>query len=353
MFNKGFKFIDLFAGIGGFHQAFAKLGGECVFASDWDKYAQITYETNYGIKLAGNIREIAADKIPDFDILCAGFPCQPFSIAGVSKKNSLGRKHGFEDETQGTLFFEIIRIIKEKRPKIMFLENVKNLKSHDHGNTWRVIYNKLKEQNYEVFDKIIDAKYYVPQNRQRVFIICFDKNIFPEINFEFPKYPDKREFELRDIIAKNVDDKYTLSDKLWAYLQKHKENSAKKGNGFGFGLVNREMTNYTRTMSARYYKDGSEILIDQGENKNPRRLTPIEARKLFGYPDDFIIPVSDHQAYKQFGNSVVVPAIVHTAKQILDTVDEYEKGLARQRNIQTNLLDRDVELIGKDLVYAQ
>jgi DNA (cytosine-5)-methyltransferase 1 len=329
MLNHGFKFIDLFAGIGGFHQAFSGLGGECVFASDWNEPARRTYQANYDLKPFGDIRQIASEQIPDFDILCAGFPCQPFSIAGVSKKKSLGKKHGFEDETQGTLFFEIIRLVKEKRPKIMFLENVKNLKSHDKGNTWRVIFNTLKSQNYKVFEQIVEGKYYVPQNRQRVFIVCFDKNIFPDLCFDFPPYPKKRLFELKDILEKKVNEKYTLSDKLWAYLQKHKENSAKKGNGFGFGLVNVEETDYTRTMSARYYKDGSEILIYQGKDKNPRRLTPDEARKLFGYPDNFIIPVSDCQAYKQFGNSVIVPAVTHTAKQILKTVKEYQKGGAR------------------------
>ncbi|MDR2431482.1 MAG: DNA (cytosine-5-)-methyltransferase [Candidatus Margulisbacteria bacterium] len=337
MFNKGFKFIDLFAGIGGFHQAFASLGGECVFASDWNEPARKTYKANYGIEPFGDIREVTSAQIPDFDILCAGFPCQPFSIAGVSKKNSLGRKHGFEDETQGTLFFEIIRLIKETRPKIMFLENVKNLKSHDRGNTWRVIYNTLKKQDYEIFEKIVDARYYVPQNRQRVFIVCFDKHIFPDINFDFPQYPQKRIFELRDVLENDVDGKYTLSDKLWHYLQKHKKNSEVKGNGFGFGLASPEFTEYTRTMSARYYKDGSEILVKQGDKKNPRRLTPNEARKLFGYPDDFVIPVSDCQAYRQFGNSVVVPAIRHTAEQILNTVAQYELGKARVENIQTDL----------------
>ena len=330
------KFIDLFCGIGGFHQAFSSLGAKCVFACDYDKHARETYKINYGIEPHGDIREVNPHDISDFDVLCAGFPCQPFSLAGVSKKNSLGMKHGFEDEEQGNLFFEILRIIQVKRPKIMFLENVKNLKSHDRKNTWRVIENSLISNGYYVFHKIVDAASYVPQHRERIFIVCFDKSVFPYIDFEFPKEPIKRITELKDIIEKQVENKYTLSDKLWQYLQKHKENSAKKGNGFGFGLVDLEKDMITRTMSARYYKDGSEILIKQ-ENNNPRRLTPKEARKLFGYPSDFVINVSDCQAYKQFGNTVVVPAIKHTAEQILQTVAEYQNGGARIQFIQESL----------------
>ena len=330
------KFIDLFCGIGGFHQAFTALGVKCVFACDYDKYARETYAANYGVKPYSDIREVSPHDIEDFDILCAGFPCQPFSLAGVSKKNSLGHKHGFEDEKQGNLFFEILRIVQEKHPKIMFLENVKNLKSHDKKNTWRVIKEGLVSNGYYVFHKIIDAACYVPQHRERIFIVCFDKNIFPDIDFEFPKEPSKRVSELKDVIDEKADMKYTLSDKLWQYLQKHKENSEKKGNGFGFGLVDLEKDEITRTMSARYYKDGSEILIKQ-ESANPRRLTPDEARRLFGYPDNFIIPVSDCQAYKQFGNTVVVPAIKHTAERILKTVEEYQNGGARVTFIQESL----------------
>ncbi|MCL2356479.1 MAG: DNA (cytosine-5-)-methyltransferase [Defluviitaleaceae bacterium] len=316
-------FADFFSGIGGFHQAFSGRA-KCVFACDNNKYARETYAANYGMTPHGDICEISPEDMPHFDILCAGFPCQPFSIAGVSKKNSLGRKHGFEDEEQGNLFFEILRIIKTRRPKIMFLENVKNLKSHDKKNTWKIIEQSLGRAGYYVFDKIIDAAHYVPQHRERIFIVCFDKLIFPDIKFEFPEYPAKRLVELSDIIEKSADDKYALSDILWQYLQTHKENSAKKGNGFGFGLVDPANDKITRTMSARYYKDGSEILIKQ-TGKNPRRLTPNEARKLFGYPDDFIIPVSDFQAYRQFGNTVVVPAVRHTAEKIFETVKAYEQ----------------------------
>jgi len=326
-------FIDLFAGIGGFHQAFVSLGTKCVYASDYDKSARVTYKANYGFEPAGDIRYLQPQDIPNFDILCAGFPCQPFSIAGVSKKNSLGEKHGFEDKKQGNLFFEVIRIIQSKRPKIMFLENVKNLKSHDKKKTWEIIHQNLIDNNYYIFDKIVDAQYYVPQHRERIFIVCFDKYIFPNIEFKFPEYPKKRIAELKDIIEEKVDEKYTLTDKLWQYLQKHKENSEKKGNGFGFGLIDLEKDKVTRTMSARYYKDGSEILIKQ-KDKNPRRLTPNEARKLFGYPENFVIPVSDCQAYKQFGNTVVVSAIRHTAKQILETTEEYRKGGSRVKYIQ-------------------
>ncbi len=339
MDTKNFKFIDLFSGIGGFHQAFSSAGGKCVLASDWNDQSRVTYEANYNLTPLGDIQQINGEQLPDFDILCAGLPCQPFSIAGVSKKNSLGRKHGFEDEKQGNMFFEIIRLVKSKRPKAMYLENVKNLLSHDKGNTWKVIYNTLKENNYSVFYKLVDGSYYVPQRRQRIFIVCFDNDVFPDIQFDFPKYPTKRQIELKDLIKSKVDDKYTLSDKLWAYLQKHKENSAKKGNGFGFGLINPKKDLYTRTMSARYYKDGSEILIYQGKNKNPRRLTPQEARKLFGYPDNFVIPVSDSQAYRQFGNSVIVPAVTATAKQIIKTIKEYQKGGARIKNVQKPLFD--------------
>ena len=331
-----FTFIDLFSGIGGFHQAFVSLGGNCVYASDYDKSARETYKVNYGFEPAGDIRKINPQEIPDFDILCGGFPCQPFSIAGVSKKNSLGKKHGFEDKDQGNLFYEIIRIIQTKRPKIMFLENVKNLKSHDKKKTWQIIHQILMDNDYYVFEKIVDAQYYVPQHRERIFIICFDKYIFPDIEFNFPENPKKRGIELKDIIQEKADEKYTLSDKLWQYLQKHKENSAKKGNGFGFGLIDLEKDKITRTMSARYYKDGSEILIKQN-GKNPRRLTPNEARKLFGYPDNFVIPVSDCQAYKQFGNTVTVPAVKHTAEQIMKTVREYNKGGARIKYIQETL----------------
>lgn len=326
--KKKLKFIDLFAGIGGFRTAFDNLGLDCVYSNDYDKHSAITYKANYGDIDNTDINKVNAEDIPKFDLLCAGFPCQPFSIAGVSKKNSLGRKHGFEDVKQGNLFFEIIRIVKHHRPSVLFLENVKNLKSHDKGNTWKVIKSTLEETGYKVFMQIVDGKYYVPQHRERVFIICFDKMKFPDIEFAFPAPPKKRLYELKKMLQKKVDDKYTLTDKLWNYLQRYKEKNQQKGNGFGFGLIDPANDEYTRTLSARYYKDGSEILIKQN-GKNPRRLTPKECALLQGYPETFKIVVSDTQAYRQFGNSVVVPAIQAVAEQILNTVKEYERGGAR------------------------
>lgn len=323
--------IDLFAGIGGIRLALNNNQLECIYSNDYNKYSCQTYSANFGEIHCADLKNITAEKIPHFDMLCAGFPCQPFSIAGVSKKNSLGRKHGFQDEKQGNLFFEILRIIDHHQPKVIFLENVKNLKSHDRGNTWRVIKDELSQKNYYIFAEVIDGKYYVPQHRERIFIVCFNKSYFPNIDFEFPTYPQKRLYELKDILNKKVDDKYTLSDNLWNYLQKHKENSKAKGNGFGYGIINHD-SEYTRTLSARYYKDGSEILVAQ-KNNNPRKLTPFECSKLQGFPENFIIPVSDTQAYKQFGNSVVVPLVDQVIKQIKFTVDQFNLGKSRQKQL--------------------
>lgn len=331
------RFIDLFAGIGGFHLALSSLGLECVFACEWDKYAQETYLANFGIQPMGDINQVKAEDIPEFDILCAGFPCQPFSIAGVSKKNSLGRKHGFDDEKQGNLFFEIMRIAKHHRPKVLFLENVKNLLSHDKGNTWSIIHQEISALNYEIFYQVIDGKDYVPQHRQRIFIIAFDKNMFPFIDFKFPQAPKKRLYELKTVIDQNANSKYTLTKKLWEYLYQRKIEQQGKGNGFGYGLIDLSKDTYTRTISARYYKDGSEVLIEQN-GETPRRLTPRECARLQGYPDNYKIVVSDMQAYKQFGNSVVVPVIKALAEQILRTLKDYENGNARQTNIQLPLL---------------
>jgi len=302
--NPKFKFIDLFAGIGGIRLAYQNLGGKCVFTSEWDSYSKKTYEANFGKVPFGDITKIKETEIPDHDILLAGFPCQPFSIAGVSKKNALGRKHGFLDETQGTLFFDIARILKHKRPKTFMLENVKNLISHDKGNTFKVIQNTLKELNYSVYFKVLDGKYFVPQHRERIIIVGFDNEYFKgKENFKFPEMGDAK-FSLKNILLAEVDPKYTLSDKLWNYLQEYAKKHKAKGNGFGFGLA--DLNGISRTMSARYYKDGAEILIPQ-EGKNPRRLVPRECARLQGFPDEFVIPVSDNQAYKQFGNSVVSP----------------------------------------------
>ena len=317
-----YKFIDLFAGIGGIRLGFEAYGGECVFSSEWNKYAQQTYQANFHEMPAGDITLINASDIPDHDILTGGFPCQPFSIAGVSKKQSLGRATGFEDETQGTLFFDVARIIKEKRPKAFFLENVKNLKSHDKGNTWRVIKNTLEELNYAVFDKIVDGQQYVPQHRERIMIIGFDKERYgDDIEFEFDLQPPEEKPVLKDILEPNPDPKYTLTDKLWAYLQNYAITQKAKGNGFGYGLA--DPNGASRTLSARYYKDGSEILIAQ-EGKNPRRLTPRECARLQGFPDEFVFPVSDVQAYRQCGNSVVVPQMKDMAKLVVSKLDELE-----------------------------
>lgn len=290
-----FKFIDLFAGIGGFRMAFQNLGGKCVFSSEWDKFSKKTYEANFGEVPFGDITKINENKIPDHDILLGGFPCQPFSIAGVSKKNSLGRQHGFKDETQGTLFFDIIRILEAKRPKTFLLENVKNLVSHDKKRTFKVIRGTLEELGYNVYTKIADGQHFVPQHRERIFIVGFDKTVFQEKEeFAFPQMP-KANYSVKDILEEEVNDKYTLSDKLWNYLQEYAKKHKAKGNGFDLANLN----GITRTMSARYYKDGAEILIPQ-EGKNPRRLIPRECARLQGYPEKFIIPVSDNQAYRQF-----------------------------------------------------
>ena len=300
--NPKFKFIDLFAGIGGIRLAFQNLGGKCVFTSEWDTYSKKTYDANFGEVPFGDITKISENEIPDHDILLGGFPCQPFSIAGVSKKNALGRAHGFLDETQGTLFFDVARIIKHKMPKAFMLENVKNLVSHDKGKTFTIIKETLKELGYSIHFKVLDGQYFVPQHRERIIIVGFRTEIFEnQETFNFPIMGEQK-FALKDILEQEIDPKYTLSDKLWNYLQEYAKKHKAKGNGFGFGLAN--LDGISRTMSARYYKDGAEILIPQ-EGKNPRRLTPRECARLQGFPDSFVIPVSDNQAYKQFGNSVV------------------------------------------------
>jgi DNA (cytosine-5)-methyltransferase 1 len=304
------RFIDLFCGIGGFRIAFEKAGAECVFSSDWDKFSQVTYQANFGEKPHGDIHTVAVADIPKHDILCGGFPCQPFSIAGVSKKLSLGRKHGFDDERQGNLFFSIADILDHHKPAAFVLENVKNLKSHDKGRTFDIIYRTLTEAlGYTVYHQIIDAQSVVPQHRERIFIVGF-KEPRP---FVFPKYPEQGP-KLGLILEKNVPEKYTLTDHLWKYLRDYADKHKAAGNGFGFGLVGPDDT--TRTLSARYHKDGSEILVSQGKSKNPRRLTPRECARLMGYPESHIIPVSDTQAYRQFGNSVVVPVVERIAKAV-------------------------------------
>ncbi len=316
MAKKQPKFIDLFAGIGGIRLGFERAGGKCIWSNDINKYAGQTYRANFNDDFVlGRIEDVASSEIPDFDILCAGFPCQPFSIAGVSKKNSLNRPHGFEDKTQGTLFYEIVRIIKDKQPAAFFLENVKNLERHDNGKTFAVIKETLENLGYSFFYKVINAKLQVPQNRERIFMVGFrDRNL----DFKFPDIPDIKP-KLAGILERKVDGKYTLTDHLWQYLQKYAQKHKEKGNGFGFGLA--DLNSHTRTLSARYYKDGSEILIPNG-GKNPRRLTPRECARLQGFPDDFKIVVSDTQAYKQFGNAVAVPIIEAIAKSVIGTLLE-------------------------------
>ena len=309
-----FTFIDLFAGIGGMRLAFEACNGECVFSSEWDRYCQRTYYENFGELPYGDITRIDESDIPDHDILIAGFPCQPFSIAGVSKKGSLGMATGFLDKTQGTLFFDVVRILRKKRPRAFLLENVKNLKSHDRGNTWKVIMDTLNELDYVVYSDVLDGQMFTPQHRERVFISGFDTHRYGDsIHFDFNIKSPVKGLCIGDILEHDVDDKYTLSDHLWDYLQKYAEKHRARGNGFGYGLVN--LDGITRTLSARYYKDGSEILIPQ-KNINPRRLTPRECARLQGYDDSFIIPVSDTQAYKQFGNSVVVPLVTAIADRL-------------------------------------
>lgn len=321
--NAPFRFIDLFCGIGGFRLAFERAGCQCVFSSDWDKHSQRTYAANFGETPHGDIHTVAVAGIPKFDILCAGFPCQPFSIAGVSKKLSLGRKHGFDDEKQGNLFFSIADILDYHQPPAFVLENVKHLQRHDQGRTFQIIMDTLQNAlGYTVYHRVIDARSVVPQHRERIFLVGFK----PWRDFEFPGFP-KDGPKLESILDAEVPAKYTLTDHLWQYLQDYAKKHQAAGNGFGFGLFSGK--DVARTLSARYHKDGSEILISQGPGKNPRRLTPRECCRLMGYPADFDIPVSDTQAYRQFGNSVVVPVVELLAKAVVTTLSR-PVGIARE-----------------------
>jgi len=405
-----FKFIDLFGGIGGFRSGLERLGGECVYTSEWDENSAKTYKKWYdttevdsrdfrkvvGVrkrdaealkeiwsgkelvalatalggkpkswwnktKIVDLILEIATEKteetfpsfedilcaedIPDHDILCAGFPCQPFSLAGVSKKNSLGRSHGFEDDKQGNLFFSILDTVYAKKPPVLFLENVKNLKSHDEGRTWKKIKESLEEAGYHVFHKIIDAQGWVPQHRERIFIVCFNSEIWNEresIPFLWPDPPSTRK-SLADILEDKPDKKYMLTDNLWKYLQEYKEKHADAGHGFGYGIIEPEdrVTKVARTISARYYKDGAEILIREKGWRNPRRLTPREACLLqgfddeiaehFGHDSEFPLEGSDTQAYKQFGNAVVPAVVAAIGKNIQSVIIENEISLSQSQ----------------------
>lgn len=320
MMEERIKSIDLFAGIGGIRLGFEQAFGnsiKTVFVSEWNKFSNQTYRANFHdeFEICGDITKITVDEIPSHDLLLAGFPCQPFSIAGVSKKNSLGRATGFADQTQGTLFFDVARIIDAKRPEAFLLENVKNLISHDKGRTFETIRLVLTEDlGYHIYWKVIDGKKWTPQHRERIYIVGFRDNV--SFSWNDLVVPEGGHV-FADIREHDTDDKYTLSDKLWTYLQSYAEKHRAKGNGFGYGLVGNDDT--TRTISARYYKDGSECLVRQ-EGKNPRRLTPRECARLQGFPDTFEIPVSDTQAYRQFGNSVCVPAIRAVASLMKETL---------------------------------
>ncbi len=329
-----FRFIDLFAGIGGLRVGFENIGGKCVFTSEWDKYAVETYRKNFPEDeehiFAGDIREYTKDdaalaKIPVHDVLLAGFPCQPFSIAGVSKKNALGRPHGFLDATQGTLFFDVAQIIRFHRPRAFLLENVKNLQRHDKGRTFETIMNVLEnELGYKVVTRVVSARPWVPQGRERIFIAGFlDHDT--AFSFDSMTIPEGPAPTLGSILDTSVAEKYTLTPKLWDYLQAYKKKHESKGNGFGFGLFG--PSDVARTLSARYYKDGSEILVNQGRGKRPRRLTPKECARLMGFERGnrtWEIPVSDMQAYKQFGNAVVVPVV----EAIAEAMSPWLPGLA-------------------------
>lgn len=359
-----FDFIDLFAGVGGIRLGFEDAGGQCVFTSEWDRFAQQTYAANFpdDHPIQGDLREITAtsddaevnnriieERIPDHDVLLAGFPCQPFSLAGVSKKNSLGRQHGFMCEAQGTLFFDVARILEVKRPTAFLLENVKNLRSHDRGRTYEVIKNVLENDlGYHVSDRVIDGKGFVPQHRERIYMVGFRKDVgfsWDDIDFPTPDartlasvlHPEDGSEEAEPHFTEGpkarVSDKYTLSEKLWNYLQEYRRKHEAKGNGFGYSLFG--PNDVARTLSARYHKDGSEILISRGPRSRPRRLTPRECARLMGYPDDFKLRVSDTQAYRQFGNSVVVPVIKSIANAMAPhVIAEREKvraaGASRQ-----------------------
>jgi DNA (cytosine-5)-methyltransferase 1 len=349
--DRRFTFIDLFAGIGGMRLGFEGVGGKCVFTSEWDKYCRLTYRRNFSSfdDIAGDIREVDSEDIPEFDVLLAGFPCQPFSIAGVSKKNALGMPHGFEDERQGNLFFKIAEILAFHRPPAFLLENVRNLKNHDSGRTFDVILRTLESLGYSVSTRVINAKSWVPQHRERIFIAGFRGDVRVDLHSMEVPDPDSgpkmrailhRNDELADgryLVAKGqVHSKYTLSDHLWSYLRQYADKHRLRGNGFGYGLV--DGSSVARTLSARYYKDGSEILVSRGDGKPPRRLTPRECARLMGFRrvdgSEWEIPVSDTQAYRQFGNAVVVPAVEAVARHMLPAIERSTSG-RRSRGLWT------------------
>lgn len=319
-----FRFVDLFAGIGGLRRPFDEIGGRCVFTSEWDRYSRETYEANFretdnAHEFVGDIRPFAEmpSLIPDHDVLLAGFPCQPFSIAGVSKKNALGRPHGFLCDTQGTLFYDVAKIIAHHRPAAFLLENVKNLVGHDGGKTFATIQHVLEtELEYRVQYRVLSSEPFLPQRRERIFMVGFRDGT--DFDFRSMPYPEGGGPKLEAILDDEVPEKYTLTHHLWTYLRAYRAKHEKAGNGFGYSLFGPK--DVARTLSARYYKDGSEILIDQGAGRVPRRLTPRECARLMGFDkpgeSTFRIPVSDTQAYRQFGNSVAVPVVRHVARAI-------------------------------------
>lgn len=346
-----FKFIDLFAGVGGIRIPFEELGGKCVFTSEMDRFARKTYQSYFkdgeGHIFNEDITQIDPKGVPDHDVLLAGFPCQPFSIAGVSTKNFLGREHGFDDITSGTLFFNILQILKHKQPSFFLLENVKNLKSHDKGNTWRVISESLEQAGYRITENTINASQVVPQNRERIFIFGVHESIDKDLSSFWQDVqnelggivqdertrlnlsPSEVYPKVKYILEDVVPDLFNVSDNSWEWLQAHHEKHKAKGNGFGYGIVTGDSL-YTRAISARYHKDGSEALVSRGGDKNPRRLTPLECSRLQGFPKDFQQmfnriekqPVSNTQAYRQFGNSVCVPVIRAIAKTMMKEDNE-------------------------------
>ena len=342
MINVKFRFIDLFAGIGGFHLGLEKNGGYCVYANEWDKFASITYQNWFPETFLDtrDIRRIDLRRdIPRHDVLAGGFPCQPFSLAGVSKKNSMGVKHGFSDLKQGNLFLYICKITELHQPKVVFLENVKNLVSHDRGRTWKLIQSKLEDLGYKVFWKIIDANAWVPQHRERIYIVAFRCKSFTKeeiSDFRFPTSP-KSYPKLRKILEKSTPKKYMLSDKLWAYLVQYSKKHRALGNGFGYSLADPD--SQSRTLSARYAKDGSEILVKEKGKRNPRRLTPHEAAGLMGFDaswskkhgNGFPQAVSDTQAYRQFGNSVCPHVVNAIAQEIARILERRNRRLLRNQ----------------------
>ena len=309
-----FPFIDLFAGIGGIRIALESAGGKCVFSSESDRFCRETYQANFGEMPYGDITKIDPVSIPDHDVLAGGFPCQTFSISGVSCRNYLGREHGFRDKTKGTLFFNIAEILGVKKPKMFLLENVKNLRDHNNGNTFKVIMTTLDDLGYTVWNRILDSGHWVPQHRERIFLVGILRSHFGDFaSFTVPKIPKAKPPVMSSILDGDADPKYTLTDRMWKCLQNHAERHKAQGHGFKYGLVTGDSV--AKTLKHRYYKDGSEILVEQ-PGRNPRRLTPNECRKLMGFPETFKVPAVDSRAYKQFGNSVVVPVVSHLAKAI-------------------------------------